>query len=97
MLRAQGVLPSAATAAAAGLNRYREETAPVPQYVRAVGAPLPQAAGTGVHVAVRRDIENLLAGERGWGGGPLDWGCFDGLAMKRAVQAAVHYIWIGSE
>lgn len=63
MLRSKGVLPSSSTLAATGINRYREESAPVPQYVRAVGAPLPQAAGTGVHAAVRRDIENLLAGE----------------------------------
>jgi len=68
MLRAQGVLPSS-SAAALGINRYREETAPVPQYVRVVGAPLPQAGGAGVHTAVQRDIENLLAGEGQRGGG----------------------------
>lgn len=61
MLREQGVLPR--LDAAQGLNRYREETAPVPQYIRAVGAPLPRAAGTGVHATVQREIENLLAGE----------------------------------
>jgi hypothetical protein len=60
-LRAQGVLPSSSTAQ--GLDRYRQESAPVPQYIRAVGAPLPKAAGTGVHSAVQREIENLLAGE----------------------------------
>lgn len=60
VLRAQGVLPSSTTAQ--GLDRYRQEAAPVPQYIRAVGAPLPKAAGTGVHSAVQREIENLLAG-----------------------------------
>jgi hypothetical protein len=60
LLRAQGVLPSSNPAL--GVNRFREETAPVPQYLRAVGAPLPRAAGTGVHKTVQRDIEQLLAG-----------------------------------
>lgn len=72
MLRAQGVLPSLTTAT--GLDRFRQETAPVPQYIRAVGAPLPRAAGTGVHVAVQREIETLLAG--GW-----SIGCFVGAGM----------------
>jgi hypothetical protein len=61
MLRAQGVLPSLTTAT--GTDRFRQETAPVPQYIRAVGAPLPRASGTGVHAAVQREIETLLAGE----------------------------------
>lgn len=62
MLRAKGLLPRL-DAASQGLNRFREEAAPVPQYVRAVGAPLPQASRMGVHAAVAREIENLLAGD----------------------------------
>lgn len=82
LLRAQGVLPSSNPAL--GVNRFREETAPVPQYLRAVGAPLPRAAGTGVHKTVQRDIEQLLAGR--------DMDVVSGLCLLSTCRRAVHFL-----